>query len=75
MSNKLEWWAYLHTNGTVQVKRFYNQLDIEEAMESSFVADTFGPFEAESRNIASVIASEHFDKMLYEMDGYLDEEE
>ena len=75
MSKQIEWWAYLHTNGTVQVKRYMNELDLEEAMESPFVADVFGPFEAETRNVAMVIASEHFDQMLYEANPFAFEEE
>jgi hypothetical protein len=73
MSKQIEWWAYMHTNGTIQVKRYISELDMEEAMESPFVADVFGPFEAETRNVASVIASDHFDSMLIEAQGYLDE--
>lgn len=75
MSNTIEWFAYLQTNGSIQLKRFHNQIDIEEALESAFVADVFGPFDAESRNIATVIASEHFDSMLYELNAYEEEEE
>lgn len=32
-----EWWAYLHTNGTVQVKRMFDHNDIYEAQQSPFV--------------------------------------
>jgi hypothetical protein len=68
--NEIQWWAYLHKNGTVQLKRYLIETQIHEVLMSDFVMDVFGPFYAETRNIASVIASEHFDKMLYEFDAY-----
>ena len=46
MSTKNKWFGYQHTNGKCFVKRFFDQLDIDEADESPFVARTFGPFEA-----------------------------
>ena len=60
MSTDLRWWAYLHTNGSIQVKRYFSQLDITEAQESSFVVLTHGPFTAESVEEARFIASNHF---------------
>ncbi len=46
------WWGYIHINGSVQVKRFFDQRDIDEALESDFVERTFGPFEVENREAA-----------------------
>lgn len=46
------WWAYLHTNGSVQVKRFFDQRDITETKESSFVTKIVGPFAATNRDNA-----------------------
>lgn len=46
------WWGYLHTQGTIQAKRFFSQLDICEAKESPFVRTVVGSFEADSREEA-----------------------
>lgn len=46
------WWGYLHTNGSIQAKRYFEPLDIREADESPFCQRTFGPFEASDRDEA-----------------------
>ena len=46
------WWGYIHINGSVQVKIFFSDLDLEEADESPFVRKVFKPFEANSREDA-----------------------
>lgn len=46
------WWGYIHVNGNIQVKRYFDKRDIEEAHESDFVASVYGPFEAEDRQTA-----------------------
>jgi hypothetical protein len=46
------WWGYLHTNGTIQAKRYFSQQDLEEADESPFVKNSFGPFKADDREDA-----------------------
>jgi hypothetical protein len=46
------WWGYLHVEGTIQAKRYFDKLDIREAQESPFVARVFGPFEAKDRQDA-----------------------
>lgn len=51
-----EWWGYLHTNGTVQVKRFFDYQDLVEARESPFVQIAVGPFKALNRDEAIVKA-------------------
>lgn len=48
----LLWWGYRHTNGTIQTKRYFSQMDLDEAIESPFVAQTYGPFEAQGRDEA-----------------------
>ena len=58
--SKIKWWAYLHTNGKVLVKRYFSQLDITEAQESPFVVLTHGPFEADSIEEAHDIAVRQF---------------
>lgn len=49
---KLEWWGYLHTNGNIQAKRYFDRRDIDEAWESDFVKLAFGPFLASNRTKA-----------------------
>ena len=50
--DKIKWWGYLHQQGTLQVKRYFSQRDIDEAKESPFVASVFGPWEVNSREEA-----------------------
>lgn len=51
--NKLiGWWGYLHTSGTIQIKRYFGRRDIEEASESPFVQAIVFPFEARDREEA-----------------------
>jgi hypothetical protein len=47
--SKMQWRGYLHTNGTVQIKRYFTELDIEEALESPFVKRVSGPIESGSQ--------------------------
>ena len=46
------WWGYIHTSGTIHVKRYFSDLDIEEAYESPFIAEVFGPWECKGREEA-----------------------
>ena len=52
MDNKLMWWGYEHTEGTLQVKRYFDKRDIEDAKQSPFCEIIVGPFEAEDREEA-----------------------
>ena len=45
----LMWWGYLHQDGSIAVKRFFEDRDIQEADESPFVQKTTGPYEAADR--------------------------
>ena len=54
------WWGYLHTNGSIQAKRFFDNRDLQDAQESTFVVGYHGPFEAEDRTEALKILGEHF---------------
>lgn len=59
MDEDIEWWGYLHTNGTIQVKRWFgDELDLKEARESPFVRAVVNPFPASGREEAFCIASE-----------------
>ena len=47
---ELDWWGYVHANGSIQIKRWFgDQRDIDEAKESDFVENTYGPFKAVGR--------------------------
>lgn len=48
----MKWWAYKHVDGSLQLKRYFDILDITEAKRSPFVAQTYGPFSAETREEA-----------------------
>lgn len=51
--DNLQWWGYIHTNGSPQAKRWFgDQRDIDEARESDFVAEVYGPFMAANREAA-----------------------
>ena len=55
----LAWWGYIHTNGSIQVKRWFDDpLDLREARESPFVDRVYGPFEADGREEAIAIIKE-----------------
>lgn len=57
----MKWWAYLHVNGSIHVKRFLNDSEVfKEACESPFVRSFYGPYEADNRDIAYHIAQEYF---------------
>ena len=64
MSNQLQWWAYLHTNGTVQVKRWFGDVkDYTTDCESNdFVQRVVPPFSAKSRDEAEDIVCERLGK-------------
>jgi hypothetical protein len=55
------WWGYLHSNGTIQVKRWWgNRADYTTDCENSpFVVSVVQPFEANSREDAMQIARAH----------------
>ena len=58
MDNKLLWWGYQHTSGTLQVKRYFDKQDIEEAHESPFCEIIVGPFGATDRDDALLTLQE-----------------
>jgi hypothetical protein len=53
---KIQWWAYIHSNGTLQLKRYFGREDINEAIESPFCGKIYGPFDADNREDALAIA-------------------
>ena len=40
-----KWWGYVHTSGSLHVKRYFSQEDIDEADASPFVKKSYGPWE------------------------------
>jgi hypothetical protein len=54
----MKWWAYVHTNGALQLKRYLGYLDLKEADESPFVVRRTEPFDAETREEAEQKARE-----------------
>ena len=61
ISNKVPtclWYAYLHVNQTIHVKRYMGDYgDIQEARDSDFVVKVTEPFEAKNRENAIKIAN------------------
>lgn len=60
--SKLKWWGYLHTSGTIQVKRYFDERDIAEAEGSPFVKQLFHPFIAANRDEAEKHIKSQIDK-------------
>lgn len=55
----LKWYAYVHVNGTLHVKRYFGDYgDIQEAIDSPFVSRGTGPFSADHRGEAVAKAAE-----------------
>lgn len=58
MTDKIKWWGYIHTNGSLQVKRYFDKRDLSEAEESPFVDTIYQPFEADGYDHAKQILKE-----------------
>ena len=52
------WWAYLHHNGSVQVKRWHGDVDdyTTDCKGNPFVDKVMEPFEADNEGIAFLLA-------------------
>ena len=48
----MKWWGYQHKEGTLHVKLYFDARDTEEARESPFCANVFGPWEVSTRDEA-----------------------
>lgn len=65
----MKFWAYIHKNGTLHTKRYFDESDIIEAQESDFVRCVLMPIEAESiaeaaktfRDIVNGLSKPNFD--------------
>jgi len=47
-----KWWGYRHINGSLQVKRYFDSRDLDDARDSDFVISYTGPFDASDRDDA-----------------------
>ena len=59
-NSKMNFWGYLHVNGTVQVKCYFGPDDLMEAEESDFVITVSGPDKFESM----IDAVKHYEGVL-----------
>lgn len=58
----IEWWAYIHINGSLIVKRYFDLGDIIEALRSDFVEKVYGPVPLGNRRSAEF----YFKSKVYE---------
>lgn len=54
---ELKWWGYRHVEGSIHVKRYFDDRDIGDAWDSDFVQMVTSPFAASNRAEALTIAS------------------
>lgn len=63
---RVTWWGYIHTNGSVIAKRYYDRAALRDARESTFVNIVVEPFLADNHSEAvKIIKNEnmtHFEK-------------
>ena len=52
MNQGIQWWGYLHNQGTIQAKKFFSYKELLEAQSSPFVKEVFSPFFAKNREEA-----------------------
>lgn len=57
MTDEIMWWGYLHSNGSIQVKRFLGDKRdyTTDCEDNAFVAQVVPPFPARDRDEALVI--------------------
>ena len=60
MTDSIKWWAYLHSNGQVIVKRWFGDVKdyTDDVRDNPFVVRVVYPFEAETREDAERIAKQ-----------------
>jgi hypothetical protein len=53
----ISWWGYLHSNGTIQVKRWFGDVKdyTDDCEGNDFVQQVVPPFQADTREEAVVI--------------------
>jgi len=59
-SNNLQWWAYLHQNGSIIVKRWFGDVKdyTDDCEGNDFVLQVVQPFTANTREEAEQIAKD-----------------
>jgi len=52
--NTIKWWGYLHSNGSIQLKRWFGDVKdyTEDCENNPFTVRVIEPFEAETREAA-----------------------
>lgn len=52
--NDLQWWGYLHSNGSIQVKRWFGDVKdyTDDCKDNDFVVQVVSPFTASTREEA-----------------------
>ena len=55
----MKWWGYLHVEGSLQIKRYFDEQDLQDARDSSFCAEVSGVVEARDREeaITAIVAN------------------
>jgi hypothetical protein len=59
--DNLEWWGYIHIDGTLHIKRYYTQTQILDALESDFVKFISGRVYAKDKAEATKLIQEDLD--------------
>ena len=52
----MKWYAYRHVNDSLHIRRYWDQGDIQECIESPFVKDVTQAYDAETHNEAEFLA-------------------
>ena len=55
MNDKIMWWGYIHTSGTLHAKRYFDKRDLQDAEESDFVDRVFRPIEGTREDILKIM--------------------
>ena len=60
MTTNLMWWGYLHSNGSIQVKRWFGDHKdyTDDCQDNPFVLEVVRPFQAASQTEAYTYISE-----------------
>lgn len=61
----MKYWGYLHSNGTIQVKRWFGDHKdyTEDVLNNEFVVEVVKPFQAKDREEALIHITKELDKI------------
>ena len=64
----MDWWAYLHSNGSIQIKRWFGDVNdyTTDCYGNDFVVEVIKPFKADTRELALEIVYEQLAKRGYQ---------